>query len=93
MPFAANGLAPLKGESPPGVTSVRNTQRQPALQLNDDEKIRRAAAAAVHQQYGYTLPTAQERAMVEQVAETLNNDLTLRKRIITSMDEILNREF
>jgi len=93
VPFAANGLAPLKGESPPGVTSVRNTQRQPALQLNDDEKIRRAAAAAVHQQYGYTLPTAQERAMVEQVAETLNNDLTLRKRIITSMDEILNREF
>jgi hypothetical protein len=93
VPFAANGLAPLKGESPPGVTSVRNTQRQPALRLNDDEKIRRAAAAAVHQQYGYTLPAAQESTLIEQVAATLNNDPTLRERIIASMDEILNRAF
>jgi hypothetical protein len=93
VPFAANGLAPLKGESPPGVTSVRNAQRQPALRLNDDEKIRRAAAAAVHQQYGYTLPAAQESTLIEQVAATLNNDPTLRERIIASMDEILNRAF
>ncbi len=93
IPFAANGLSPLKGESPPGVTSERNAQRQPPLQMNDDEKIRSAAAVAVHQQYGYTLPPAQESAMIDQVAISLNNDPILRKRIIASMDEILNREF
>ncbi len=93
LPFAADGLAPLKGESPPGITSVHSPQRSPAPQMDDNEKIRRAAAAAVHQKYGYTLPATQESAMIEQVAETLNNDTTLRKRIITSMNEILNREF
>ena len=46
VPFAADGLSPLKGESPPGITSVRSAQRPPALQMDDDEKIRRAAAAA-----------------------------------------------
>jgi len=93
VPFAANGLSPLKGESPPGVTSERNAQRQPPLQMNDDEKIRSAAAVAVHQQYGYTLPPDQESAVIDQVVITLNTDPTLRKRIIASMDEILNREF
>ena len=61
--------------------------------MDDDEKIRRAAAVAVHQQYGYTLPSAQESVMIEQITTTLNNDLAMRKRIIASMDEILNREF
>ncbi len=93
VPFAADGLSPLKGQSPPGVTSERNTQRQPPIHMNDDEKIRRAAAVAVHQQYGYTLPSAQESALIEQVATTLNNDPAMRKRIIASMDEILHREF
>src|SRR5438067_1916053 len=86
VPFAANGLSPLKGESPPGVTSEHNAQRLPPLQMNDDEKIRSAAAVAVHQQYGYTLPAAQESAMIDQVAISLNNDPILRKRIIASMD-------
>ena len=93
VPFAANGLSPLKGKSPPGVTSKRNAQRQPPLQMIDDEKIRSAAAVAVHQQYGYTLPPDQESAVIDQVVITLNTDPTLRKRIIASMDEILNREF
>ena len=93
VPFAADGLSPLIGQSPPGVTSERNKQRQPPIHMNDDEKIRRAAAVAVHQQYGYTLPSAQESALIEQVATTLNNDPAMRKRIIASMDEILHREF
>ena len=93
VPFAADGLSPLKGESPPGITSVRSAQRPPALQMDDDEKIRRAAAAAVHQKYGHTLPSTQESTMIEQIAETLNNDPNLRERIIASMNEIVNREF
>ena len=93
VPFAADGLAPLKGESPPGTTTVRSARHRPPLQINDDEKIRRAAAAAVHQQYGYTLPATQENSLIDQVAATLNNDPTLRERIIASMDEILNRAF
>src|SRR5438132_14345717 len=48
--FAANGLTPLKGESPTGVTSERSLQRQPAHRMSDDEKIRSAAAVAVHHQ-------------------------------------------
>jgi len=91
--FAANGLAPLKVDSPPGVTSERSTQRQPPRRMSDAEKIRSAAAVAVHQQYGYTLPAEQENALVEQVAQTLNSDAAMRTRIIASMDEILNREF
>ena len=91
--FAANGLAPLKGESPPGVTSERSAQRQPVRHMSDDEKIRSAASVAVHQQYGYELPAAEEKAMIEQVAQTLNSDPAMRARIISSMDEILNREF
>ena len=93
VPFAANGLVPLKGESPPGVTSKRSARRQPPRHMSDDEKVRSAAAVAVHQQYGYTLPAAQEEAIIEQVAQTLNSDPTTRAKIITSMDEILNREF
>lgn len=91
--FAANGLAPLKGDSPPGVTSQRSEQHQPPRRMSDDEKVRSAAAVAVHQQHGYTLPATQENAMIEQVAQTLNSDPVTRARIIASMDEILNREF
>src|SRR6266513_2421476 len=86
--FAANGLIPLQGKSPPGVTAERNAQRQPMPPMSDDEKIRRAAAVAIHQQYGYELPTVQEHALIEQVAQTLNNDNTMRARIIASMNEI-----
>lgn len=91
--FSANGLTPLKGDSPPGTTSERNTHPQPSRRMSDDEKIRSAAAVAIHQQYGYTLPTEQEHALIEQVTQMLNSDATMRTRIIASMDEILNREF
>ena len=64
MTFFADGLAPLKGDSPPGVTGERSTERPSAHKLSDDEKIRNAAAVAVHQKYGYTLPAEQERAMI-----------------------------
>jgi hypothetical protein len=92
MTFFADGLAPLKGDSPPGVTSERSTERPSAYKLSDDEKIRNAAAVAVHQKYGYTLPPEQEHAMIDQVAQVINDDPEMRKRIITSMDEILMRE-
>ncbi|GAC1378584.1 MAG: hypothetical protein NVS4B7_05300 [Ktedonobacteraceae bacterium] len=91
--FSANGLTPLKGEGPPGTTNERSTQPQPAQHMSDDAKVRSAAAVAVHQQYGYTLPPEQEQALIEQVTQTLNSDTALRTRIIASMDEILNREF
>jgi len=90
--FAADGLSPLKGDSPPGVTTQYSAQRQPAPKLTDSEKVRSAAAVAVHQQYGYSLPTEQERALIDQVAEAINNDQAMRTRVIASMDEILSRE-
>ena len=93
LPFAANGVAPLKGESPPGVTSERSEQRQPPPVLSDDEKVRSAAAVAVHQQYGYTLPTEREQELIAQVQQALNSDPAMRSRIIDSMNEILRREW
>lgn len=93
LTFSANGLRPLTEKSPPGTTSERRAERQPPPELSDDEKIRRAAAVAVHQQYGYTLPTRQEEEIIAQVSEVLNSDEELRVRIITSMGEILRREF
>lgn len=93
IPFVADGIMPLTGDSPPGTTSEVQAKRLPPPILNDTEKIRRAAATAVHQQYGYELPEEQEAQMIEQVAQVLNNDPALRQRIIASMDEILRREF
>lgn len=92
IPFAADGLAPLHGNSPPGTTSERNAERLPPLQMSDDEKVRSAASVAVHQQYGYNLPPSQEQPLIEQVTQTLNSDPVLRTRIIASIDEILQRE-
>jgi hypothetical protein len=92
VPFAADGVKPLVGESPPGVTSERSTVRQPRPEMSDEEKLRSAAAVAVHQQYGYTLPKEQENALIDQVAQVLNSDPTMRATIIASMDEILRRE-
>jgi hypothetical protein len=90
--FSADGLAPLKGDSPPGTTSERNAQRLPPLRMGDEEKVRKAASVAVHQQYGYNLAPAQEQALIEQVTQALNSDPAMRARIIASIDEILNRE-
>ncbi len=92
VPFAADGVKPLVGESPAGVISERSTVRQSRPEMSDEEKLRSAAAVAVHQQYGYTLPKEQENALIDQVAQVLNRDPTMRATIIASMDEILRRE-
>ena len=90
--FFADGLTPLKGKSPPGVTSQRSDQRQPAPQMNEEEKVRSAASVAVHQQYGYELPAEQERKLIDQVAQVINADPAMRARVIVSMNQILSRE-
>lgn len=92
VPFAADGLAPLRGDSPPGVTSKRGVPDQHAQPMSDEEKIRGAAAVVVHQKYGATITSEQRQAMIEQVAQVLNNDAEMRERIIHSMDQILRRE-
>src|SRR6266851_1415408 len=89
--FFADGLTSLKGNSPPGVTSQRSDQRQPAPQLNDEEKVRSAASVAVHQQYGYELPPEQERSLIDQVAQVINADPAMRARVIASMNQLLSR--
>ena len=93
VPFAVDGVKVLEGMSPPGTTSVRSVERQAPPELSDDEKIQRAAVAAIHQRYGYTLPQEEERELTDQVTQSINNDPTLRQQIITSMNEILRREF
>lgn len=91
--FAADGVTLLKGNSPPGTTDQHSSERRPLPQMNDTEKIRSAAATAVHQQYGYTLPEEQEQEMIDQVAQALDADPAIKARIISSMDEILRREW
>lgn len=90
--FAADGLAPLQGESPAGITGERNADHRSARQMSDDEKIRCAAAVAVYQQYGNALPSQQKEAIIEQVMQVLNSDPGMRARIIASMDQVLLRE-
>ncbi len=87
--FAADGLAPLQGESPEGIATEQSADHLSADQMSDDEKIRCAAAVAVYQQYGSTLPIHQKEAMIEQVTEVLQCDTDMRTRIIASMDQIL----
>lgn len=93
VPFAADGVTPLKTASPPGTTNQRSADRLPPRIMSDEEKIRSAAAVAVHQQYGYTLSQEQETTVIEQVYQALNRDTEMRARIISSMDAILQREF
>ncbi|HET9922082.1 MAG TPA: hypothetical protein VFQ30_19770 [Ktedonobacteraceae bacterium] len=90
--FAANGLTPLQGSSPPGTTNEHSAVPLPPRIMSNDEKIRAAASVAVHQQFGYTLPAEREQALIEQVIHTLNSEPTTRARIIASMDAILQRE-
>jgi hypothetical protein len=92
VPFAADGLAPLQGESPEGITTEQSEHHLAAGQMSDDEKIRSAAAVAVYQRFGNTLQAEQKEAMIEQVTELLQNDKEMRTRIIASMDQILLRE-
>ena len=92
IPFSADGLAQLRGDSPAGTTQERNAASQAAQPMSDAEKIRCAAAVAVHQKYGTTLPEPQRQAMIEQVAQALDGDKEMRRRITQSMDQILLRE-
>jgi hypothetical protein len=92
VPFAADGVKPLLGDSPPGTTSECSTERRSAPAMSDAEKIRSAAAVAVHQQYGYHLASEQEDALIEQVEQAINSDAGMCRQIIASMDEILRRE-
>lgn len=92
VPFAADGIKPLTGDSPPNMTTERSNTKVPPPIWNDEEKIQRAAAAAVHQQYGYTLDSAQETTLINQFTQAINNDPAMRQHIITSMNEILRRE-
>jgi hypothetical protein len=92
VPFAANGVTPLQGDSPAGTTTEPNTDRQSSQPMSDEEKVRSAAAAAVHQRYGTTLTGKEREHMIEQVARVLNSDSEMRARIIASMNQILQRE-
>ncbi|MDQ2715300.1 MAG: hypothetical protein M3Z08_10365 [Chloroflexota bacterium] len=91
--FFADGLRSLTGTSPPDTTDKRSLVRQPLPEMDDNEKVRRAAEAAVHQQYGYTLPPAQEQVFVEQVYQSISADASMRQHIIASMDAILRGGF
>lgn len=92
VPFAADGLAPLQGESPAGITGERAAQSSPAQPMSDEEKLRSAAAVAVYQKYGTTISPEQRESMIAQVMQVIANDATMRARIIESMDQILRRE-
>ena len=92
VPFAADGLAPLQGESPAGITSERTASGSPALPMSDEDKLRVAAAVAVHQKYGTTISREQREAMIAQVMQVIANDTAMRARIIDSMNQILQRE-
>jgi len=92
VPFAANGVTPLQGDSPEGTTTERSTDRLNSQPMSDEEKVRSAAAAAVHQRYGTTLTGKEREQMIEQVAQVLNSDTEMRARIIASMNQILQRE-
>src|SRR5579859_4437711 len=74
IPFAAYGVRPLTSASPPGTTSERRIERLPLRTMSDEEKVRAAAAVAVHQQYGYDLPASQEQTLIGQVVQLLNSD-------------------
>jgi len=92
VPFAADGLMPLQGDTPAGVVSERGEASQSARPLSDAEKVRSAAAAAVYQKYGTTLSPGQREALIDRVAQALDDDVEMRERIIQSMNQILTRE-
>jgi len=92
VPFAADGLAPQRGGSPAGITRERTASGSPAQPMSDEEKLRGAAAVAVHQKYGTTISQEQREAMIAQVMQVIANDAAMRARIIDSMNQILQRE-
>ncbi len=92
VPFAADGLAPLQGDSPQGITSERGASDEHARPMSDEEKIRSAAAVAVYQKFGTTISSEQRQAMIELVSGVLDRDAEMRARIVKSMDQILQRK-
>lgn len=92
VPFAADGLAPLQGESPAGITGERAAPGNPALPMSDEDKLRGAAAVAVHQKYGTTISREQRESLISQVMQVIASDAAMRARIIDSMNQILQRE-
>lgn len=92
VPFAADGLTPLRGESPAGVTGERSAHSSPVQPMSDEEKLRSAAAVAVYQKYGTTISPEQRDAMIAQVMQVIASDAAMRARIIESMDQVLRRE-
>ena len=92
VPFAADGLTPLPGESPPGVTDERTAQSSQAQLMSDEEKLRSAAAVAIYQRYGTTISQEQREALIAQVMQVIASDAAMRDRIIESMNQILRRE-
>ncbi len=92
VPFAADGLAPLQGESPAAITSERSASGSPVQPMSDEDKLRGAAAVAVHQKYGATIAREQREAMIAQVMQVIAGDAAMRARIIDSMNQILQRE-
>ena len=60
--------------------------------MSDEDKLRVAAAVAVHQKYGTTISREQREAMIAQVMQVIANDTSMRARIIDSMNQILQRE-
>lgn len=92
VPFAADGVSPLRGESPAGVTGERSAQSSTVQPMSDEEKLRSAAAVAVYQKYGTTISPEQRDAMIDQVMQVIAGDAEMRARIIESMDQILRRE-
>src|ERR1700730_14439355 len=78
VPFAADGLAPLQGESPAGITSERTASGNPAQPMSDEDKLRGAAAVAVHQKYGTTISREQREALIAQVMRVIGNDAAMR---------------
>jgi hypothetical protein len=92
VPFAADGLTPLQGESPAGITGERTAQGGSEQPMSDEEKLRSAAAVAVYQRYGTTISREQREAMIAQVMQVIAGDAAMRARIIESMNQILRRE-
>ena len=92
VPFAADGLASLQGESPAGITGERAASGSLAQPMSDEDKLRGAAAVAVHQKYGTTISSEQREDMIGQVMQVIANDGEMRARIIDSMNQILRRE-
>ena len=92
VPFASDGLAPLRGDKPPEIINESASPGAPPQPMSDEEKIRCAAAVAVHQKYGTKVTPEQREAMITQVMQVISEDAEMRARIIDSMDQILLRE-